>query len=79
MEVVVLVSSRSLQLVQMLQSCQHNLLARLFNLASKKDLVQNCIHLDFHQSSEPPVTSACPHLVKVEHQVELADVAKELV
>ena len=33
----------SLELVEMLKSCQHHLLARLLYLSSQKDLVQNCI------------------------------------
>lgn len=44
----------------MFQPCQYNLLARLFNLARQKDLVEDGIHL-----------------VKVEDEVELADVAEE--
>lgn len=44
----------------MLQPRQNNLLARLLNLAGKKDLVENSIHL-----------------VKVEDEVELADVSEE--
>lgn len=44
----------------MLQPREHNLLARLLNLASQKHLIQNSIHF-----------------VKVEDEVEFADVAEE--
>lgn len=44
----------------MFQPRQHNLLARLLNLARQKDLIENGVHL-----------------VKVEDEVELADVAEE--
>ena len=36
---------RLLKLVQVLQSCQDHLLARLFNFPRQKDLVQYCVHL----------------------------------
>lgn len=49
-----------LQLIQMLKSRQHYLLARLLDLAGQEDLVENCVDL-----------------VKVEDQVQLADVAEE--
>jgi hypothetical protein len=35
-----------IQLIQMLQSCQHNLFTRLLNLASQKDLIQDSVYLD---------------------------------
>lgn len=50
----------SLQLIQMLQPRQHNLLARLLNLARQKDFIEDGVDL-----------------VKVEDEVELADVAEE--
>lgn len=50
----------SLQLIQMFQPRQHNLLARLLNLARQKDLIEDGVDL-----------------VKIEDEVELADVAEE--
>lgn len=50
------------QLIQMLQSRQNDLFARLFNLARKKHLVEDSVYL-----------------VKVEDQVQFADVAEESV
>lgn len=50
----------SFQLVQVLQAREHDLLARLLNLAGEEDLVKDGVHL-----------------VEVEDEVELADVAEE--
>lgn len=48
------------QLIQMLEPCQNDLLARLFDLAREEHLIEDCVHL-----------------VKVEDQIQLADIAEE--
>jgi hypothetical protein len=42
---VPIISSFSLQFIQMRQPCQHHLLTRLLNLTRQEHLVQNCVHL----------------------------------
>lgn len=75
----------SLQLVQVLQPREYDLFARLLNLSSKKDLVQNSINLFHakHQQHVPPSTlpmsRMSSYLVEIEHQVQLAHIAKELI
>jgi hypothetical protein len=70
------------QLVQMLQPRKNHLLAGLLDLARKKHLVQDRIDL-----IRSPASAASTHarrgakanLVEIEHQVQLAHVAEELV
>jgi len=77
----------------MFQPCQHNLLARLLNLAGQKYFIEYRINLCHHQSADfsPPYpTSLTPppyrfltpaftqtHLVEVKHQIQLTNIPKE--
>lgn len=75
----------------MLQSCQHDLLTRLLNLASKKDFVQNSVDLTqspnqyslnpnpISHITPPSPSSTRTHLVKVENKIQLANIPKELI
>jgi len=62
----------------MFQARKHDLLAGLLNLTRKKHLVENSIDL---RLSDSPIVSlrTFPYLVEVEHKVQLADIAEELV
>lgn len=74
----------------MLQSSQHNLFTGLLDLARKEDLIEYCIDLfvPLYQPSYLPSTpspngpfpKAEPtYLIKVKHQIQLADVPKETI
>lgn len=66
----------------MLQSCEHNLFRRLLNLSSEENLVQYSIHLPAVSAQCSAFSFICPtstHLVKVENQVQLTDIAEKLI
>ena len=72
-----------LQLIQMLQSRQHDLFTCFLNLACKEHLVENRIHLIPQISSDPPPSlSPTPmrtHLIEIKHQIQLTHIPKEAI
>lgn len=72
---------RSLQFIQMLQPCQDNLFAGLFDLARKEDLVQNCVNLLTIPSvvTKRPRPTPKTHLIEVEDEIQFTDIPKELI
>ena len=58
---------KSFQLVQMFQSGQDNLLAGLFDLACKEDLVQNGIDLNNSQSTTLAICPTFPTRAHFSH------------
>lgn len=71
----------SFQFVEMLESSQNNLLARLFDLASEKDLVEDSIDLRYRSAHGHAYARGAikMYLVKIEDEIELADIAEECV
>ena len=68
-----------LQFIQMLQPCQHNLLAGLLDLTRQKHLIQDRINLVQYQPFLLP-RKPCPiYLVEIKHQIQLTDIPKETI
>lgn len=73
----------------MFESRQHDLLARLFNLAGKEDFIQDGVDLaqspnQYSLDTNLPapfhlITHPITHLVKVENKIQLAHIPKELI
>jgi hypothetical protein len=68
----------------MLQPRKHDLFACFFDLACKKDFVQDSVDLSSGVSTTAPrILHFDPciftHLVEIEHQIQLADIPEELI
>ena len=63
----------------MFKSCKYDLFGRLLDLAGQEDFVEDSIDLRLHQHSKPVSYPLYPYLIKVEHQIQLTNIPKELI